>query len=382
MSTMSSHRPLPVSSTVTDRVIPAETDPVTLEYGANTGNGNLLGIQAYMTPKDYRSEDMFLAKLDFYLALAQKNGWIDPKTIVVFPELIGFYLFTLHETDDVYAAPSLVGAAARILRNHQAELSNRSIRIASGDPIQQARRLLLEFKAPVMAQAYQRVFSTLASRYHVTIIAGSILLSGPSVRDGNLVTDISGPLHNVSAVFETDGELVPDLVLKVFPTYEEVQELGVKPGEVSSLPVLATASGTLGVVICADSWYPQAFQTLRQKGAKIVVTPSHYADPARMGALWNGYSLSPGLDAPGDVKPDDIGQLTEAGAWLKYAMPGRIGNTPLQAARFRYGMTVFTRGEFWDETSAGGFPFLLDHGKLVRLADRSGAPAVVSFWLA
>jgi hypothetical protein len=62
-------------------------------YGDSTGKGNVLGVQAFMTPIDYASEANFRQKIEFYLIEAKKNKWlISKKTIVVFPEYIGTFL--------------------------------------------------------------------------------------------------------------------------------------------------------------------------------------------------------------------------------------------------------------------------------------------------
>ena len=42
-------------------------------YGDSTEKGNILGIQAFMTPVDYASEANFKEKMEFYLVEAQKN---------------------------------------------------------------------------------------------------------------------------------------------------------------------------------------------------------------------------------------------------------------------------------------------------------------------
>ncbi len=63
-----------------------DTSPQTThEYGSNSGQGNLLGIQPYLTLQDYRSAETLSQKLETHLALARQKGWIGPETIVLFP---------------------------------------------------------------------------------------------------------------------------------------------------------------------------------------------------------------------------------------------------------------------------------------------------------
>jgi hypothetical protein len=91
----------------------APLDPVDLhledvtEYGNQTGRGNLLAIQPFMTPADYASVDGFYAKMDGYLEVARAQGWLSQKTVVVFPEYIGTWLVACREKQALYRAQSL-----------------------------------------------------------------------------------------------------------------------------------------------------------------------------------------------------------------------------------------------------------------------------------
>ena len=354
---------------------------LTQEYGRDVGHGNILGVQPAMDTADYRSKSTFFAKLDLYLAIAKRKGWTTSQTVVVFPEVIGFYLVAAGEAQDVYKAKSLEVAAAMMLRTHESELSTLDAGPMPDDPILRARRMLLVYKSSSMAEIYQQSFSELARRYDVTIVAGTIFLPSPAVMSGKIVCDSRGPLNNISAVFRPDGTIFPQLVHKAFPPREEVQKLGIQRGDVESLPVFPTPAGRIGVAICADSWFPRAYEVLDRQGAAMILTPSQYGDTAYMSQPWHGYSLSPGLKTPADVDLSDVEKLKEGEAWIKYAMPGRMGQTVRNKSKARYGMTVFSRGRFWEESSEGGDPFIIRNGKLVSRPSPSGAPAIISLWL-
>ena len=60
--------------------------------GMDSGRGNLLGIQAWMETADYASETEFYSRLSGYLDAARHKGWLNPRTIAVFPEYIGTWL--------------------------------------------------------------------------------------------------------------------------------------------------------------------------------------------------------------------------------------------------------------------------------------------------
>lgn len=359
-----------------------DASPISVwEVGRNQGQGNVVGMQPYMLTTDYRSEQTFAARLDTYLAIAHQKGWLHGNTVVVFPEMIGFYLLDVQEQDTVYTASSQREAAARMIAAHgimpPSDAANRSPQEVE----RLLHRRLQEKKANRMAAIYQNVFGTLAHRYRVTIVAGSILLPSPTVAEGKLCCDISGPITNVSAVFRPDGSLTSVLVRKVYPTHPESEELGVVGGKIEALPVFSTPAGSLGIAICADSWYPRTYQILCQKGARLVVVPAYFGDSASFGARWKGYSLGTGVQPPADVIPNDIGTLTEGAAWRKYAMPGRLGASSLRAASIPCGITVFLRGRLWENVAEDAVPFVMDRGELRTPPPTASNPGILCFWL-
>ncbi len=314
------------------------------DVDVNTDRGdkaraNLLGIQPYMLTEDYASEERFFAKLDGYLAAAKARGFIGEGTIVVWPEYIGTWLAAAEERREVYKAARLQNAMTIIvLRNFFSFL--RWLPFAEApDRIKGA---LFHMKGQRMAAIYEHVFASLAARYHVVMVAGSIVLPAPSVEADHIVVK-NGPLYNTSAVFGPDGHLLLPLVRKVFPTQEELPFI--HPGNLQDLPVFATPAGKLGVLICADSWYPAPYAELRQKNVELIVVPSFLATKDATQEPWHGYS---GAATPQDVDPHDVGRLSESQAWLKYALLGRFRDS-----KARVGINVFLRGQLWDLNQDG-----------------------------
>ena len=166
---------------------------------------------------------------------------------------------------------------------------------------------------------------------------GSIVLPSPRVEAGRLVAG-DGSLENVSAVFRPDGGVEDALARKAYPIEEEKAFLVACP--LSGLPVFVTPAGRLGVLICADSWYPQAYRLLRAKKIDLLAVPSYAADDDCWNRPWHGYDGAP---APSDVDPADVGRLTEGQAWSRYALLGRFASSGARA-----GANVFLRGELWD----------------------------------
>jgi predicted amidohydrolase len=219
-----------------------------------------------------------------------------------------------------------------------------------------------------MAYIYGRVFSELARKYEVTIIAGSTLLQDPEVTRNKIIPH-NGSLENITAVFNPDGSIQEKLSRKAFPIGDELPF--VKKCAPSDLPVYTLPIGKTSVMICADSWYPESYKSVQQEGLQLIAVPSYTQTDHSMATKWVGYS---GFDEPADVDTSDIGKITLRDAWMKYTMPARIGsiNTP-------YGMTVSLRGKLWDLGTDGEL-IVYNRGKIFSPAPMKGA-SMVSLWI-
>src|SRR6185369_12452753 len=86
------------------------TQPDLHQLGDDRARGNLLGIAPYMTPQDYMSQESYFNKLNIYLQIAQHEGWLNEKTIILFPEHIGTWLVFANENKKMFQAPTLDAA--------------------------------------------------------------------------------------------------------------------------------------------------------------------------------------------------------------------------------------------------------------------------------
>jgi hypothetical protein len=227
---------------------------------------------------------------------------------------------------------------------------------------------LFRINAVQMAEIYQDVFSKLARKHAVTIVAGSILLPEPKVSDGKLRIG-DGLLYNVCAVYSPDGTAHENLVRKTSPIETELPFTA--RAVATELPVFDTPAGKLGVLICADSWYPAPYETLEVKGADFVVVPSYLSPSGVWEQPWRGYD---GALAPDDVDAQDSHTITEGEAWLKYALAGRLPRTGI-----KHGINVFLRGDLWDLGSDGHT--ILVKGRAVMQAKHITGAAMVNLWL-
>jgi predicted amidohydrolase len=335
------------------------------EYGRNQHRGNVVGIQPYMVAGDYRSGETLEAKLRGYLLVAHAQGWLGGKSIVVFPEYIGTWLVAAGEAAELYEAQDLASAMRTLIRKNPIPFLLNLVAARGKDRVADA---LFRMKAVQMAESYQALFSALAMEFGVTVVAGSIVLPSARVERGKLRTS-AGPLHNSSVVFRPDGSPYDQIVHKWYPIARERPFIAGAPG--SDLPVFETAAGLLGVLICADSWYPEPYLKLAEKGCQILVVPNNLVPMGVWRELWRGYDPGP---APEDVGLDDVAHLSEGEAWLKYALAGRIATSGAS-----HGIHVFFRGQMWD-LGSDGHTILVQGDQTINARDVVGA-AVVNLWL-
>tara|TARA_R110002012_G_scaffold68422_5_gene177926 strand:+ start:112613 stop:113647 length:1035 start_codon:yes stop_codon:yes gene_type:complete len=325
--------------------------------------GNIVGIQPYMVPADYRSADALYAKLNRYLSIAKKNGCFTSATVVVFPEYIGTWLAAIGEKASVYTVEKTEDALSTAAYSHPISfLTNYFV----SDARDRAVAALFSLKAVEMAEAYQQVFSRLAAEYKATVVAGSIVLPSPSVEAGVLRVG-RGPLINVSATFDATGKLMAPLTVKNFLTSEETAFI--VAGNSSQLPVVGTSAGKVATLICADSWYDDAYRVIADKEVDFVVVPSFLAGENVWNQPWKGYN---GGQPPANVSPDDIGTLTEGQAWQKYGMLGRAPEFGIQT-----GLNIFLRGQLWN-LGTNGNPLVLSEGQPEMIEIPADGAAIVN----
>jgi hypothetical protein len=337
------------------------------QVGVDSGMGNLVGISPFMVPQDYASAAHLKAKLEGYLQAAQLRGWLQPGTTVLFPEYIGTWLVVAGEKQAVFHAATVDEAMTKyVLSNVFSFLRNWFM--APDEASDKVTHSVFASKAEKMARMYKDVFASLASKYKVTIVAGSILLQNPVVT-GQQIRIRNGPLYNVTAVFNPDGSLQPELVFKAFPIAEEQPFLASKP--VAGLPAYDLPGGRTSVAICADAWFPDTYQSVRNKRGRIMLVPSYTQPDQSMDKPWAGYS---GYPAPEGVDTTDIGKISLREAWMKYTLPGRLRSTGAA-----YGLLVTLRGKLWDMGTDGEFIAVTPQG--VYTGQPGNGASMVSVYL-
>ncbi len=171
----------------------------------------------------------------------------------------------------------------------------------------------LRMKSKSMAKDYQALFGGLAKEFNVTLVAGSIVLPEPSIRDGQLKPG-SGALFNSSVVFGRDGVPLGPAAAADAPGLRSTGSAGRRSR--SNLNVVDTPAGRLGVLIGSDSWYPDNYRKLDEQGAQLVAVPAQVFGHGAWDQPWRGYK---GSSTPGSVslKP---GEVSEGQAWHRLTL--------------------------------------------------------------
>ena len=343
---------------------PPEPAVISLTQFGETGGRALIAIEPALTPADYRSAAALEAAMARFLDMAQGAGALDGAAVAVFPEHAGTWLVTARAQAGVYRAATVEGAMTGLALTRPVRTLAALARSGEEERVAAA---LFRSRGDAMARDYQQTFSSLARRYGVTIVGGSIVLPDPNVEDGVITVNAAGPLYNVSAVFAPDGSVHETLVRKVYPIPSEAGFTASAPA--SPQPVFDTPAGALGVLICADSWHGDVYDGLSQR-PDLIAVPAYLQPAGVWDAPWGGY-VTPW---PDDAPREDAGTLTEGEAWIAHSLPRR-----LTAAGAQAGMTAFARGSLWNMGADGQALAATRDG--VRLGPRTDDGAVVVLWL-
>ncbi len=304
---------------------------VVINDGQPADRGNLLGIQPELFPSDYSSTKRLHRKLAAYLQQARDYGLINDKTIVVLPEHVGTWLFAMDEKSQFYQATTIEEAMNWLAFSNPLLFLDALLHARGESRLDDAH---LRMKARSMAQDYQNVFGGLAREFGVTLVAGSIVLPSPEVQDGQLHVG-NGALYNSSVVFGRDGLPIGQPQRQLFPSW--YQRGYIRSGKDAPLNVIETPAGRLATLIGIDSWYSDNYVRLNAAGAELIAIPAFVAGNGSWSQPWRN-DKHEGLD----LGPNP---LSEGEAWRRLTL------TPISKAKA--GISVFMRGQFWDQGSAG-----------------------------
>jgi hypothetical protein len=165
--------------------------------------GNLLLIRPQLYPLDYQSPAHLRLKLAAALDNARQAGLLGPGTLVALPEHIGTWLLARGEKTEFYRALNRKEVRNWLLLGNPLLAVKALLMNLDAERLDEA---LLRMKAEQMTKDYQQLFSGLAREYQITLLAGSILLPEPHLKDGQLRSG-NGPLRTLSLVFSPEGTI-------------------------------------------------------------------------------------------------------------------------------------------------------------------------------
>lgn len=315
----------------------------------------VVGVQLAVSPEVYKSRESFEKRLEeaASAAAAQSGRRPGEHLVLIFPEHVGTFLSFAGEPGLIYSAPSRPAVTVRqILASPRFLLYHLKVSLQTLNPrifsTYYAFGNLLRYKAPSMWRDYTEIFSALARRHKAIVVAGSI--SSPAPEELRVPM---APIYGLSAVFGPDGALL-GLVRKVHPVLEE--ELFMTPSPAARLKPVPTPAGSIGVLVCSDSWYEDTYLSLRDSDLLAIPSISdggHAAYSKRVdGVRDNHLELAEAREG----HPTVLEQLMKDGA------PGRLRLTRAAGA-----VQPLLSGRMWDlETGGPGFT-VKRHGKGVKV---------------
>lgn len=199
-------------------------------------------LRLYSSPAAFRA----------HMAARVAAAMAEHPDLIVLPEDIGLPLLLVDDYALVKGCQSVQQAIGRMLAAYSAQTAA----LCQGRKLTPLRALLT-LKAPRAAQLYGEVFAGLARQHRVYITAGST----PALWQGRPA--------NVAYLFAPDGTIRGRTPKRMLVPLERGLEL--TRGPVPALQPWPTPLGTLGMLVCADAFYPRLAASLRQQGAQVLL---------------------------------------------------------------------------------------------------------------
>lgn len=227
-----------------------------VSLGWDRRSGNLLIVQLEFKPEYFTREDRFRAWLEEPLAIAKEKGWLQNSTIVTFPPEIGNYIFLMDSRKELLDSENIDSAWNWALFFQRISLKNFS-HILNGEAV--------SFEiAQDSKERYERIFGDLAKMYGVSILAGSICLPSPEVKEGKLSIK-PGEWQERAYIFDPSGKFLEGSLLRT--STQKSESVPVAGSEKEILPEVWVAnlpSGRLGILFTEDLKSPQMEEIVKK----------------------------------------------------------------------------------------------------------------------
>lgn len=220
----------------------------------------LIAIQMRTALEDYQSEKYLEHRLDGLLASATRRIRSGVPAVVVFPEDIGLGMLFLDDYEAVKGCRSIYEAAAVLSQRYAS-----AIRQAIDNYKVSPTRAILLALGKKLESRYRRLFSQMARKHGVTLVAGSAPL--PDNKH-------PGEVYNTCYVFDPRGRLILTQRKVHLIPLEQQEGMDLCAGKVEELRVVDTPAGRLGVAICWDGFHADVIEALVKQKARLIAQPS------------------------------------------------------------------------------------------------------------
>ncbi|TGL60944.1 hypothetical protein [Leptospira sarikeiensis] len=231
------------------RITKKETKLVSL--GWDRRSGNLLIVQLEFKPEYFTKEDRFRAWLEEPLLVAKEKGWLQNSTIVAFPPEIGNYLFLMDSRKELLDLETEDSAWDWAIFFKRILPKNLFQHLFNGEAV--SLQIAEDSK-----ERYERIFGNLARMYGVQILAGSICLPSPEIKEGKLSIK-EGEWQERAYIFDSSGKFLEGSLLRT-NSHKSLPEKEILP----EVWVANLSSGRLGVVFTEDLKSPQLEELVKK----------------------------------------------------------------------------------------------------------------------
>lgn len=302
----------------------------------------LIPVTPHLSADDFRDVELLYEKL---LKAIPKN-LAGEQSVLVFPEYIGLGLFLLLGGEPILKAKSLAVGMGELAKAKLGrvvwQFFKTYLDFFVGPAGQRLKRAVFQTYAGAAWRLYREIFGNLAEAHDCWVVGGSILL--PEIVRQKQGWDLRGNrLFNQSVVFDPAGKIA-GVTAKVHLTPDESGFVN-RADEEEWRPV-ATPWGKLAVLICADCWYPGMYGRALEYGATHYAVPAMVSPNSAWSAPWQGYQ--PASSTPADIPAGLVGNISEAEAWKRFGLEGRLKNV-----RHEGGVISQFNGKFLNLTAFG-----------------------------
>ena len=276
----------------------------------------VVAAQVCLNQMEYKRLDVLKNTLELVMEDIQSKRENEESCLVIFPELIGSWMILCDQPFSYSSRYSILTMIWLILKRPikfiKLLCNNVYYRNLNHTLSGMFTRTLFQLESERMLNHYYSIFHDLSKKYKSWIVAGSSYLPRLDLDSSNKPQILSNhelSLYNTSLTFNCKGEIV-NITYKTKPVLEELEFID--SGSISDLKSIhATNIGNIGVLICADSWYPECLEKMKvdeNSNEKLIIAVPTFISPLeKYKKPWNGYS---GSKTP-SFALGDVGRISE-----------------------------------------------------------------------